>query len=382
MKPSHPAAATGRPRVLLVGLLSGMGGMHLPRHLARNGMELSFIGTPKCMASRSGHIRTRFSWEQKPGGFDFGPLLSCVQKLDPDWIIPIDELSTLRLQDIGHGTLAGTGTPFPEKSVRLVRRSLGEPSGYARASTRKFFHSTAQQAGIPTPKQIDVSGIDALRAFADQHGYPVVLKRELSMGGAGVFFAADENALLTLWEKHGTASANSAWIAQEFVPGSLGIHAVFSSGGQVLAQISARQLCQRSSRTSAPSSVVRLCRHAQMAADAAAFVAQTGASGFHGWDFQLKDTGEALMIEHNPRPISISHLGGLIGSDLCASLAATCGMSPSSTAGPAEESDVCFFPDEWWRDPLSPLLHDAFHDAPWDDPALLRAIVQSPRRFV
>jgi hypothetical protein len=38
---------------------------------------------------------------------------------------------------------------------------------------------------------------------------------------------------------------------------------------------------------------------------------------------------------------------------------------------------VALFPQEWMRDPASPYLTNAFHDVPWDDPALIRAWMES-----
>jgi len=154
------------------------------------------------------------------------------------------------------------------------------------------------------------------------------------------------------------------------------MHAVFAVRGHVLAAVSAIQLLRRSENASAPSSVVMLCGHKAMAASGAAFVEATGASGFHGWDFQVDEGGNAFLIEHNPRPISISHLGGLLGSDLMAALAASCGVRvPPPPHPPMDECRVTLFPDEWRRDAASPWLHGQFHDVPWDDPALLGSVM-------
>jgi hypothetical protein len=38
-------------------------------------------------------------------------------------------------------------------------------------------------------------------------------------------------------------------------------------------------------------------------------------------------------------------------------------------------SEIALFPQEWLRDPKSPHLASAYHDVPWDDPALLHALI-------
>src|ERR1700739_1347809 len=91
------------PRILLVGLLPGMGSMHLPRHLARAGLQVVFAGVRTCMASRSGHVRTFYPWQSEGGGLAVGPFIDCVRRSQPQWVIPLDELATVVLQQIGIG---------------------------------------------------------------------------------------------------------------------------------------------------------------------------------------------------------------------------------------------------------------------------------------
>jgi predicted ATP-grasp superfamily ATP-dependent carboligase len=230
---------------------------------------------------------------------------------------------------------------------------------------------------------MDVDTFEACLEFSRKHGYPVVLKQEASVGGAGAFILDSEAALSDFSSGDQFCRSGRSWVIQGFVPGDLGMHAVLADRGRVLAQVGAVQITRRSSRLTAPSSVVRLVQHDAMAASCAAFVAATEASGFHGWDFQLNATGSAVMIEHNPRPISISHLGHLLGDDLCRALAILCGVSAGKPdPGVDRECRVALFPDEWQRDPLSPMLREAFHDAPWDDQPLFTALLNDNVRFI
>lgn len=372
------------PRILLVSLLPGMGSMHLPRHLARAGLEVVFAGARNSLASRSGHVRTFCPWEFNGAGLAVEPFINAVRQLQPQWVIPLDELSVQVLQQIGLGRLDGGATALPSEVVELVRRSLGHPSMYALFAVRRHAYEAARAAHIPVPAQADVSTLEACLAFAEAHGYPVVLKQESSRGGVGTFILNNEVALREFTGSAQFKPSGPPWVVQGFVPGALGMHAVFADRGRVLAQLSAVQISRRSNRVTAPSSVVRVLQHDAMTASCAAFVAATGASGFHGWDFQLDEAGKAWMIEHNPRPISISHLGHLLGSDMCQALASVCGVPGSDPAQGkgATERLVALFPDEWQRDAHSPLLHEAFHDAPWDDQALLTALLQENMRLI
>ena len=371
------------PRILLVGLMPGLGNMHLPRHLARAGLEVVFAGVGSCMASRSGHVRTSYPWPSDGGGLAVEPFIDCVRQSQPQWVIPLDELAAQVLQQIGIGQLPGGESPLPADIVELMRRSLGNPTGYPLFAARRRAFETGRAASIPVAIQADVDTFEACLQFAREHGYPVVLKQEASSGGAAAFILDSEAALGNFTSSGHLGRPGQPWVIQRFIPGELGMHAVFAEQGRILAKLSAVQIRRRSDRATAPSSVVKLLQHEAMAASCAAFVAATGASGFHGWDFQLEENGNAVMIEHNPRPISISHLGYLLGDDLCRALANACGVTignPRPSAG--EECNVTLFPDEWQRDPLSPMLHETFHDAPWDDQPLFTALLQENIRFV
>jgi hypothetical protein len=41
---------------------------------------------------------------------------------------------------------------------------------------------------------------------------------------------------------------------------------------------------------------------------------------------------------------------------------------------------IALFPQEWRRAPDSPWLNNAFHDVPWDDPAVLQALIHGGRK--
>jgi hypothetical protein len=371
------------PRILLVGLLPGMGGMHLPRHLSRVGLDVFFIGIRACLASSSSHIKMFYPWQSDGGGLAMMPFIDCLRQSQPEWIIPIDELSTQVLQHIGTGQIEGSTTPLQTDITELVRRSLGNPRHYPLLAVRRRACETARAAGIPMADQTNADTLQACLEFARRHGYPVVLKQEASMGGIAAFILDNATALSEFAASGKLTQTGLPWIIQKFIPGILGMHTVFAEQGRVLAQLSAIQLRRRSDRPTAPSSVIKLLPHDGMAASCAAFTAAAGLSGFHGWDFQLDATGNATMIEHNPRPISISHLGHLSGNDLCRALAAVCGATTIPLEPPnGNEYDVALFPDEWQRDPLSPMLHAAFHDAPWDDQALLTTLLQENIRFI
>jgi hypothetical protein len=45
-----------------------------------------------------------------------------------------------------------------------------------------------------------------------------------------------------------------------------------------------------------------------------------------------------------------------------------------------EKDTIALFPQEWHRNPQSEFLRSAYHDVPWDQPALLRTSIKSRTR--
>ncbi len=96
-------------------------------------------------------------------------------------------------------------------------------------------------------------------------------------------------------------------------------------------------------------------------------------SGIHGLDFMLEaETGNAYLIEINPRTTQVGHLALGAGSDLPAALcAAMTGKAVQPAPKVTENETIALFPQEWKRDPSSPFLLSAYHDVPWQEPALV-----------
>ncbi|HEY3836103.1 MAG TPA: hypothetical protein VGL72_06010, partial [Bryobacteraceae bacterium] len=156
--------------------------------------------------------------------------------------------------------------------------------------------------------------------------------------------------------------------------------AIFCWQGQVLASISVKALATRYER--GPSTVVRRIHNAAMDRAAKVLASRLKLSGFYGLDFILEGQGDEeqsgtpWLIEMNSRATQIAHLALGPGHDLAAAAFAAIGDVP---VHPRQllttQNTIALFPQEWERDPASPLIRNAYHDVPWDAPALVRAYV-------
>jgi hypothetical protein len=127
---------------------------------------------------------------------------------------------------------------------------------------------------------------------------------------------------------------------------------------------------------------LHLVENADMSSAAEKMVRRLGLSGVIGFDFMLEgQTGNAYLIEINPRSTQVGHLTLGLGRDLPAALYAAASAQAIQPAPEVTEADTfALFPLEWIRDSASPYLQSAYHDVPWDKPELIRACVRARRK--
>ena len=130
-----------------------------------------------------------------------------------------------------------------------------------------------------------------------------------------------QSAALARFEGVDGKHLRAGLLVQGFVAGPTAMRAVIAWRGRVLSGLSAIKRETHPYPTS-PSSVVEFIEHEEMRDAAQKLVAALGFSGFASLDFQLDADGRAHLIEFNPRPTPICHLGEvLLGRDLCSCLA-------------------------------------------------------------
>lgn len=374
-------------KVLYLGLLPGAVGMNLPRSLGRFNFHQSFLGVDDAYISHSGFIKKRYIVSPSTKGFSLEVLAQAIEEIKPTVIIPVDDLAVLTLQKLATTPLGNAKRVNPSL-LQLIKRSIGAVDGYGLSNPRAKTYDIARSAGIKVPEQMSVFAVSDIGWFVFEHGYPFVLKRERSMAGDGVHIVHDANQLETLiYQISNQFDPNfSFWVIQKYIPGSLGIHSVYADQGKVLAHISAVQVQAKSDDVTSPSSIVRLVHNPHLEDAANAFVEAASLSGFHGWDFQIDDQKTPVLIEHNPRVISISHLDVRVVASLITAMAQCLGASEiQSLAMPdlqrkhTQDSrigqEVCLFPFEWHRWSNNPKLTSAQHDVPWNDSKLLKYVV-------
>ncbi len=321
---------------------------------------------------------------------------------EPDLVIPGDDLAARQLYQLYCQKLDQHG---PANSCcSLIVRSLGAAEGFPIIFGRTLFMEMARAEGVRAPKTAELHGPGDLDKWMDINKYPVVLKADGTSGGDGVKIAKNledgKHAYRTLAAppllaraiKRTLLDQDSALLrpsllrsrsvvnAQEFVPGCEATSAIACWQGRVLASVQFEVIQKAHARGHA--TVVRRIENADMSMAAERIARRLELSGLHGLDFMLnKTSGEAYLIEINPRSTQVGHLAFGAGHDLAGALyAAVTGDHTKPACSTTENDLIALFPQEWVRDAASPFLSSAYHDVPWGQQELVQACVLSRRR--
>jgi glutathione synthase/RimK-type ligase-like ATP-grasp enzyme len=320
----------------------------------------------------------------------------------PDLVIPCDDLASLQLHQLFAAEEKNSGANSPICAV--LARSLGSPANFPMLYERATFIDMAAAEGVRVPKMTVVSSLDEMRKWATNVGLPIVLKSDGSSGGEGVRVVHTmpdaERAFNKLYAPPMLAQAakralidgdhtrvwpsllrkRSVVSAQEFIAGHEATSLVACSNGTVLAENHFEVL--NKVHASGPASALRRVNNAEMSAAVAKMVHRLNLSGMNGFDFMIETaTGNAYLIELNPRTTQVGHLALGDGHDLPAALyAAVTGNAPQPVPAVTQSDVIALFPAEWNRNPESVFLKTGFHDVPWAEPELVRACVKKKKQ--
>ena len=333
------------------------------------------------------------------------PLRSFVEAIAarrPDLILPGDDLATRHLHHLysRENRQGRAGSPI----CQLIERSLGAAESFSVVYARTAFMQLAQEEGIRIPRTEIISNTHDLRAWVARMGFPTVLKADCTSGGEGVrvvhtieqaehaYRRLQAPPLLARAAKRALVDQDKTLVwpsllrrrsvvnAQAFVAGREATSTVACWKGAALAGLHFEVLNKRSS--AGPAAVMRLMENAEMSGVAEKIARRLNLSGVHGLDFMLEaDTGNAYLIEINPRSTQVGHLTLGPGRDLPAALYAAVSEQTVQPAPKLTEKDtIALFPHEWLRDPASKFLETGYHDVPWEEPELVRACVRTSRK--
>lgn len=388
--PAPTVLTAAQPRVLFLDLTNDPGADRIVAEMGRAGAICAVAGIAGAFAAKSRFVRDHFVLPDRGGAalrsLVLGLRLEGVARdWSPDVIVPIDDLAARMIRDPRIYRRASAALRG------LIARSLGDPRHFHVACSRQGLARLAREIGVRAPRLEIVADLGAARRVAAAFGYPVVLKREQSCGGAGVAIARDEAELISAfrrirrrargkrllrWAPGFDLRAEAPLTLQQYIPGALAFRVSACAEGverEGVSFVAERQGCE----DTAASTVIRPCDNDEMRDAARNVIAALRCSGIVSLDFIVTEAGEAHLIEMNARPIGSGHLGRLYGHDVyAAALGARADWRTPPAERPAPPRAIALFPRELDRDPRSANLArgaDVLHDIPWDDPAVVRA---------
>jgi hypothetical protein len=388
-----------KPTVLVAATSRWFSTARLAMALANAGCNVEAICLSRNTLGKTSAVR-------KTHAFDgLAPLVSfadAIAAAKPDLIVPCDDLATRYLHNLY--TREQRRGRAGELICTLIERSLGAPEGFPVAFARTAFMKLAREEGIRVPKTEVIANTNELKRWADTTGFPAVLKANCTSGGEGVrvvhtleeaeraFRALQAPPFLLRAVKRALIDQDTSLVwpsllrtksvvnAQEFVPGHEATSLIACWKGTVLASLQFEVLKKQDS--AGPATVLRWIEDPDMKAAAEKMARRLKLSGLHGFDFMLEaQTGNAYLIEINPRATQVGHLTLGPGRDLPAALyAAVTGQVVQEAPKVTENDTIVLFPQEWLRNPTSAYLRSGYHDVPLEEPELVRACLQSRQK--
>jgi hypothetical protein len=382
------------PKVLLVDTNRWDHGARLAIGLAGLGCTVSAVCPSRGHALLVTHAVKR-SFPYKASN-PLEALRSAIEEVDPDIVIPSCDRSVEHLHQLyGHALRWGAaGQPI----VRLIERSLGDPSGYRVVTSRYDLLTLADQEGVRVPETTRVSSSADLDLWRTSKPNACVVKADGTWGGLGVRVLRDHDRSEGVWDEITNTSRlsraikrlmvnrdpffMSAWInhverniiAQRFVEGPPANCSVFAWKGEVIALIAVEAL--RTDGGTGPASIVRIIRNDEMRNAAEKIASRLGISGFFGLDFILEeDTGHAYLIEMNARLAPPCYLRFEKGRDLVGAMWASVTGRPLPDNEPVTASDMIAYQPQILLRKDTP--QGCFYPEPQDEPDLVREL-QNP----
>ena len=300
-----------------------------------------------------------------------------------DWHLLTPRTGLQRALDAGHPDLV---IPCDDMAMEVWLAHRGEAP-----ISRQDFLSRAAAAGASVAETCPIEAACDLDAAIAQLGLPLAVKSDATWGGDGVAIvhtreearaaftsfqpSRPRNLARAIRRKRAYFLSRALFpvkpkiTAQRFVNGAPATSALACWQGAVVAAHHFDVM--QSSGATGPASVVTRTDCPQMRAAAAAVAKAFDLSGLVGLDYVRDAQGRVALLEMNARAVPTSHLA--LADDLAFALLAAVGLKATPRARTTDKTHIALFPREWLRDPLSPWLKDAFHDVPWDDPAVVRA---------
>lgn len=373
--------------VLIFAVEAGrFGPARLPEAFARAGLTSVALCPADNLLARSGFLRAMAVLDADRSARAIGRSLDeAIIRFRPKLIIPADEQAVVLLHAFAGGPQA---RHISDEARVAVLRSLGAAHGWGPSLYKTETMAMARRIGVPVPAGGQVyDDVDAVH-LAQEVGLPVYVKQSFSWAGLGVIQCHDADQVASAYRKAARPASMLRQVArvmlgrdwypiqtaidiQASIRGEIAMFCALAWHGRLIGGFAAHKL--ELAYPNGPSKTVRLCDNPGMRSSAERMIEQLGFHGLLSFDFVLPEGGEPLLIECNPRPVPVAHLGDSVGVDLPALLAGLVrgGDRPERPLVAEGQAEHVLFPHS-----LNPanLTGTIKADVPEHDPGLIAAL--------
>ncbi len=351
-----------------------MGAARLPFALKQAGFEVGAVCPDGSYLSGTNYTDYKLPYNKSA---DRTERYKILQRAFHEWpcdlVIPGDEIAVWFLRIACTKAEGVIEAPY----LNLISQSLCNLEHRRTIEQNTVLGAIADGLGLDSPARLISPSLEEAVAFAERHGFPVVLKRDYTYAGLGVSICRNLKELRVAY----AAVAEKARVEQDgfslqrFIVGSPASVSFSALNGKLLAAFAFR--AERTWKEPGVTSIVRNIDNKAMINAADKLVAYFGFTGFGGVDFMLDDSNRPWLLEINPRPTPTTHLGSLVGVDLCAELYAVMLGKESPTIVLGKRVDrVAMFPFAWMMGKHTISEFSGHHDVPWYDPPQLAMMIR------
>lgn len=363
-----------------------LGTSRMPRAFASAGFAVTLLAPRDSLAAKSRFV-SRVAY-LSPTATPIEWLLLLVRTIDsvaPDMLVPCDEMAVRLLFNLVLAPPTGLAPKLQAGLIELISRSLGDPRHYAASIDKTLLPTVAAELGVPMPPCAVARGVEDAIEHAAALGYPVVVKQRFGFAGQGVAVASSRDdlaaAVTTLLRPDQLDLGERLpprLLVQAYIVGPHHSQALVAQRGEPLASFAWERFVA-TMPVKGQTSVVRFVRSPATLANSETLARGLGISGFFNVQFVIDEaTGIPHLLEINRRVVTHMHLGERVGRNLPRALMRALEGLPAeapTAVADAAGGKVVVFPREWLRDRHSRHLVELPVDAPWDDPALLAAML-------
>ncbi len=375
-----------QPKVLLCARLWWASSARLALAFLRAGCTVSAVCPPSHPIR---HVKGLHSLHRYADLDSVGSLRKAILSFGADLVVPCDDATVWHLHELH--------AKYPELQS-LIEYSLGAKEGFPVIQSRAAVLAAAAELGVRIPRTQTLISEEDLKTWCLDG--PAVVKLDGTWGGAGVAIVDSQpKALAEFRRLSGPMRSGVAWkrwlinrhpralmswrtrkekglTIQQFIQGRPANTMCACWQGKVLAAATVEVLASQGATGAAI--VVRLINNEEIDRATGLLAQKFKFSGFFGLDFVLEETtGNAYLIELNPRATQLGHLRLPGQGDLAASLVARIqGEIPRVPIDCVVNPVIALFPQTLNWDPNSVYLNSGHHDVPVEEPILCQELMR------